>query len=147
MSDYDVIIAGAGHNGLICAAMLVKNGYRVLVAERNEWVGGGVLTRELTLPGYRHDPFGSSHVWIHLNPDFKLLKPELEKHGLKYIWSEDAITQARRTLDRLAGKGKPAGRRRLRAGSPQRCTATRNGDDEPSPSEQFAHPQLALNVA
>ncbi len=92
MSDYDVIIAGGGHNALICASLLVKNGLKVLVAERNEWVGGGVLTRELTLPGYKHDPFGSSHVWIHLNPDFKELLPEFEKHGLKYIWSEDAIT-------------------------------------------------------
>ena len=92
MSDYDVIIAGAGHNGLICAALLVKNGLTVLVVERNEWVGGGVLTRELTLPGYKHDPFGSSHVWIHLNPDFQVLQPELEKHGLEYLWSEDHIT-------------------------------------------------------
>lgn len=92
MSDYDVIIAGGGHNALICASLLVKNGLKVLVAERNDWVGGGALTRELTLPGYKHDPFGSSHVWIHLNPDFKELRPELEKHGLKYIWSEDAIT-------------------------------------------------------
>lgn len=92
MADYDVVIAGAGHNGLICAAMLVRKGLRVLVLERNEWVGGGVLTRELTLPGFKHDPFGSSHVWIHLNPDFQELKPELEKHGLKYIWSDDHIT-------------------------------------------------------
>ncbi|WP_299770992.1 NAD(P)/FAD-dependent oxidoreductase [uncultured Pseudoteredinibacter sp.] len=92
MSDYDVIIAGGGHNGLICASLLVKNGLKVLVAERNDWVGGGALTRELTLPGFKHDPFGSSHVWIHLNPDFQELKPELEKHGLKYIWSDDQIT-------------------------------------------------------
>ncbi|MFV0277783.1 MAG: phytoene desaturase family protein, partial [Parahaliea sp.] len=92
MADYDIVIAGAGHNGLICAAMLVREGMKVLVLERNDWVGGGVLTRELTLPGFRHDPFGSSHVWIHLNPDFQLLKPELEKHGLKYIWSLDHIT-------------------------------------------------------
>lgn len=92
MSNYDVIIAGAGHNGLICAAMLIKHGLKVLVTERNEYVGGGVLTRELTLPGYKHDPFGSSHVWIHLNPDFQKLKPELEKYGLKYIWSDDHIT-------------------------------------------------------
>ena len=70
MADYDVIIAGGGHNGLICAAVLVRNGLKVLVAERNDWVGGGVLTRELTLPGFKHDPFGSSHVWIHLNPAF-----------------------------------------------------------------------------
>lgn len=92
MSDYDVIIAGGGHNALICASLLVKNGLKVLVAERNDWVGGGALTRELTLPGFKHDPFGSSHVWIHLNPDFKELRPQLEEHGLKYIWSEDAIT-------------------------------------------------------
>jgi len=92
MADYDVIIAGGGHNGLICAAVLVGAGLDVLVLERNDWVGGGALTRELTLPGFKHDPFGSSHVWIHLNPAFQRLRPELEKHGLKYIWSEDHIT-------------------------------------------------------
>lgn len=92
MSDCDIVIAGGGHNGLICAAMLVREGLDVLVLERNDWVGGGVLTRELTLPGFRHDPFGSSHVWIHLNPAFETLRPELEAHGLKYIWSEDHIT-------------------------------------------------------
>ena len=92
MADYDIIIAGGGHNALIAASVLVKNGLKVLVAERNEWVGGGVLTREVTLPGFKHDLFGSSHVWIHLNPDFKSLKPEFEKYGLKYIWSEDHIT-------------------------------------------------------
>jgi phytoene dehydrogenase-like protein len=92
MSDFDVIIAGGGHNGLICASLLVSKGMKVLVAERNDWVGGGVLTRELTLPGFKHDPFGSSHVWIHLNPEFEKLRPEFEKHGLRYIWSEDHIT-------------------------------------------------------
>ncbi|MBL4671433.1 MAG: NAD(P)/FAD-dependent oxidoreductase [Arenicella sp.] len=92
MSDYDVVIAGGGHNALICASLLVQNGLKVLVAERNDWVGGGVITREVTLPGFKHDLFGSSHVWIHLNPDFQKIKPELEKHGLKYIWSEDNIT-------------------------------------------------------
>ena len=92
MSDYDVIIAGGGHNALMCAALLVRNGLKVLVAERNDWVGGGVITREVTLPGFQHDMFGSSHVWIHLNPDFRTLQPELEQHGLKYIWSQDHIT-------------------------------------------------------
>ena len=72
--------------------MLAKNGLKVNVVERNPWVGGGVVTREVTLPGFKHDLFGSSHVWIHLNPDFKDIKPDLEKHGLKYIWSDDHIT-------------------------------------------------------
>ena len=91
MSDFDVVIAGGGHNALACAALLVQQGLKVYVAERNEWVGGGTVTREVTAPGFKHDMFGSSHVWIHLNPDFQKLMPELEKHGLKYIWSSDAI--------------------------------------------------------
>ena len=92
MADYDVVIAGGGHNALICACVLAKNGLKVMVVERNAWVGGGVVTREVTLPGFRHDLFGSSHVWIYLNPDFKSIEPELRQHGLKYIWSEDHIT-------------------------------------------------------
>ena len=126
MADYDVVIAGGGHNALMCAAMLVKNGLTVLVAERNDFVGGGVITREVTLPGYKHDLFGSSHVWIHLNPDFQALRPELEKHGLKYIWSEDQITghpnkyegqgivvykDVNKTCDSIAGYSKADARR------------------------------------
>ncbi|MDH3616123.1 MAG: NAD(P)/FAD-dependent oxidoreductase [Gammaproteobacteria bacterium] len=92
-SNYEVVIVGGGHNGLACAALLTKFGVKTLVVERNEWVGGGVLTREVTLPGFKHDLYGSSHVWIHINPTFKNeLQPELEKHGLKYIWADDHIT-------------------------------------------------------
>lgn len=93
MTDTDVVIAGGGHNALACAALLAKHGLSVLVAERNAYVGGGVVTREVTLPGFKHDLYGSSHVWIHLNPTFKQeLMPELKAHGLNYIWSEDHIT-------------------------------------------------------
>lgn len=91
MADFDVVIAGGGHNALACAALLVHEGLKVFVAERNDWVGGGTVTREVTQPGFKHDMFGSSHVWIHLNPDFRRLMPELAKHGLEYIWSEGPI--------------------------------------------------------
>lgn len=92
MADYDVIIAGGGHNGLACGAVLAREGLSVLVVERNPWLGGCVTTREVTLPGFKHDMYGSSHVWIHLNPEFRKMLPELESYGLKYVWAEDHIT-------------------------------------------------------
>ena len=93
MEEYDVVIAGGGHNGLACGSLLTKYGLSVLVVERNEYVGGGTVTREVTLPGFKHDLYGSSHVWIHINPTFTAeLQPELEQHGLEYIWSDDHIT-------------------------------------------------------
>ncbi len=92
MADYDVVIAGGGHNGLACGAVLAKEGLSVLVAERGKWLGGGVVTREVTLPGFKHDMYGSSHVWIHANAEFAKLLPELEELGLKYHWANDHIT-------------------------------------------------------
>lgn len=93
MSRYDVVIAGAGVNALSCGALLTKYGLKVCLVERNPWVGGGAVTREVTEPGFKHDLFGSSHVWIQANQDFKdLLEPELVKHGLKYIPSTDHMT-------------------------------------------------------
>ena len=93
MNDFDVVFAGAGVNALSCAALLTKYGLKTCLVERNPWVGGGAVTREVTLPGFKHDLFGSSHVWIQANADFKdLIEPELIKHGLKYIPSTDHIT-------------------------------------------------------
>ena len=45
MADYDIVIAGGGHNALVCGSVLARAGLRVLVAERNPWVGGVVITR------------------------------------------------------------------------------------------------------
>ncbi|MYS85115.1 phytoene desaturase family protein [Embleya scabrispora] len=93
MSDHDVIIVGAGHNGLAAGAVLAKNGLRVLVLERHSRLGGACTTDEVTLPGFKHDLYGSSHVWNHINPGFKEILPELERDfGLRYIWAEDHIT-------------------------------------------------------
>ena len=91
-TEFDVVIAGGGVNGLACAATLARKGLNVCVVERNPWVGGGAVTREVTLPGFKHDLYGSSHVWIQCNPDFQEIRPELEKMGLKYIEPTDHIT-------------------------------------------------------
>lgn len=50
MADFDVIVVGAGHNGLAAATILAKNGLKVLDLEKNSYVGGIA----------RHNPENSS---------------------------------------------------------------------------------------
>jgi phytoene dehydrogenase-like protein len=47
MSNYDAIVIGAGHNGLTNAAFLAKAGLRTLVVEKNPYIGGATVSREL----------------------------------------------------------------------------------------------------
>ena len=65
---FDVVVAGAGHNSLIAAAYLAKAGYRCLVLEGRQVVGGNCVTEELTLPGFQHDSCGTAHVVIQDSP-------------------------------------------------------------------------------
>ncbi|CAN93930.1 putative Phytoene dehydrogenase-related protein [Sorangium cellulosum So ce56] len=64
--DPDAIVVGAGPNGLTAAAYLARAGFSVLVLEAEREPGGAVRTREVTLPGFRHDlgaaffPFGQT---------------------------------------------------------------------------------------
>lgn len=89
---YDVIFAGAGHNALTAAAMLAKTGVKVILFEKCSWIGGGVITREVTAPGFKHDIHSWGHLFLHSNPIFKILQPELAaKWGLKYIYSEGSM--------------------------------------------------------
>ncbi|MBZ0128209.1 MAG: NAD(P)/FAD-dependent oxidoreductase [Rhodobacteraceae bacterium] len=44
---YDAIIAGAGHNGLTTACYLARAGLKVLVVEKNDWIGGAAVSRSL----------------------------------------------------------------------------------------------------
>lgn len=51
-TEYDAVIVGAGHNGLVCAAYLARAGRSVLVLERRQVLGGCAVTEEFT-SGYR----------------------------------------------------------------------------------------------
>ena len=53
MSDYDAIIIGAGHNGLTNATYLAKAGLKVVVLEKNDYIGGAAVSRELQ-PGWKY---------------------------------------------------------------------------------------------
>ncbi|MGB5626773.1 MAG: NAD(P)/FAD-dependent oxidoreductase [Woeseiaceae bacterium] len=69
MTDrYDAIVVGAGHNGLVCAALLAKAGKQVLVLEANPQVGGAAITREFA-DGYSVS--ACAHLLYQLQPEVR----------------------------------------------------------------------------
>ena len=81
MTKYDAIVIGAGHNGLTNAAYLAKSGLKVLVVEKNDYIGGASVSRVL------HEG------WTYSNCSYvcSLLRPEifrdlnLQKYGLQVL--------------------------------------------------------------
>ncbi|HVW80908.1 MAG TPA: NAD(P)/FAD-dependent oxidoreductase [Mycobacteriales bacterium] len=63
MTQRDVVVVGAGHNGLVAACYLAKSGYDVEVVERDTVIGGAVSTVE-RWPGVRVDRGSSIHVMV-----------------------------------------------------------------------------------
>jgi phytoene dehydrogenase-like protein len=89
--SYDAIVVGAGHNGLTNAAYLARSGLKVLVLERNPYIGGAAVSREI------HEG------WIYSNCSYvcSLLRPELfrdlelAKHGLQVVPYGGGVTFTR----------------------------------------------------
>ncbi len=88
-TQYDYIVVGASHNTLTCASYLAAAGFGVQVFETNSWIGGGVTTREVTAPGFRHDLHSTAHNFIQANP---LIKDDelglISKFGLEYKYPD-----------------------------------------------------------
>jgi phytoene dehydrogenase-like protein len=77
----DVVIIGAGHNGLTCAAYLAKAGLKVVVLEQNHVVGGAAVTEEFH-PGFRNSV--AAYTVSLLNPKV-IADLELAKEGLQIV--------------------------------------------------------------
>ena len=80
---YDAVVVGSGPNGLAAAITIARMGRSVLLLEARETIGGGTRTRELTLPGYRHDVCSAIHPLALASPFFRSL--DLAVHGLTWI--------------------------------------------------------------
>ena len=82
---FDIVVAGAGHNSLICAAYLAKAGYQVLVLEGRPTIGGGCKTAEVCLRGFKEDLCSSVHAGLQSNPVLRNNELNLRDYGLEYI--------------------------------------------------------------
>jgi len=92
MQEYDVVIIGAGHNGLVCAAYLLKAGYSVLLLEKRSVPGGAATTEECLpkeAPGFKFNLCAIDHEFIHLGPVVEEL--ELKKYGLEYLECDPVV--------------------------------------------------------
>jgi phytoene dehydrogenase-like protein len=86
MAPYDAVFVGSGINSLAGAALLAKSGWRVLVLERNDWLGGAIRTVEgLTAPGFTHEVFASWHPLWTGSPAYAELKDDLDRLGVEYL--------------------------------------------------------------
>jgi phytoene dehydrogenase-like protein len=81
MTETDVIIIGAGHNGLTCAAYLAMAGLRVKVVDRRKVVGGAAVTEEFH-PGFRNSV--AAYTVSLLNPQI-IADLKLHDHGLRIV--------------------------------------------------------------
>ena len=120
-SSRDIVIIGGGHNGLVTAFYLAKAGFKPLVLERRNQVGGAAITEEFH-PGFRSSVLAHSAA---LRPDV-VRDMQLEKHGLKLItrklrsvhslqtgvrwWSIVTLKEHRKRSPSFRRKTRPRGR-------------------------------------
>jgi phytoene dehydrogenase-like protein len=77
----DPVVVGSGPNGLAAAIVLAREGRRVTLLEREETLGGGCRSAELTLPGFVHDTCSTVHSLALASPFLSELP--LAEHGLE----------------------------------------------------------------
>ena len=88
MAKPAVVVIGAGHNGLITAFYLAKAGYKPIVLDRREMVGGAAVTEEFH-PGFKCSTL--AHAMGPLAPEL-LRAMKLKRHGVEWIQADPAVT-------------------------------------------------------
>ena len=82
-TDLDVVVVGAGPNGLAAGLRMAAAGLSVRVYERAPTWGGGARTAELTEPGFLHDTCSTGHPMVAISPFFREF--DLAAHGVRLL--------------------------------------------------------------
>ena len=111
MHSYDVVIIGAGHNGLTCAAYLGMAGLKVKVLERRPVVGGAAVTEEFH-PGFRNSV--AAYTVSLLNPKI-IADLRLAEHGLRIVErrAQNFLPRAGRVVSHRGGRADRARNREV----------------------------------
>lgn len=91
VETHDAVVVGAGHNGLVAAIYLAREGWDVCVLERNEQPGGAVRSAELTEGGYVHDVYSTNQNLFLGSETYADLGDDLREQGLAFSTSEAAF--------------------------------------------------------
>lgn len=86
--QYDAIIVGSGPNGFAAAITLQRQGLSTLIIEGADTIGGGMRTKELTLPGFKHDICSAIHPMAVASPFFQTVP--LQEFGLEFTLAKYA---------------------------------------------------------
>ncbi|NGM60742.1 NAD(P)/FAD-dependent oxidoreductase [Sphingobacterium sp. SGG-5] len=81
--SYDAIIIGSGPNGLAAGITLQQRGLSTLIIEGADTIGGGMRTKELTLPDFKHDVCSAIHPMAVASPFMRSLP--LQEYGLEFV--------------------------------------------------------------
>ena len=131
-SQHDAVIIGAGHNGLVAAGYLAKNGLAVINLERTERVGGPCITKEIIK---EFKVSAAAQVLGMLRPQI-IQDLELERHGLVYKLREpEAVVPF--SDGNLIFTYWDAQRTGLECGQ---CGAPRSGRSRRAPGQALARP-------
>src|SRR6516162_811362 len=87
-ANYDVVVIGGGHNGLVHAAYLARAGKKVLVCERRNVLGGAAVTEEI-FPGFKFSV--ASYVVSLLRPEI-IRDLDLARHGMEILPLDGTFT-------------------------------------------------------
>jgi phytoene dehydrogenase-like protein len=85
---YDVVFVGSGINSLAGAALLARAGKRVLILERNDYLGGAIRTEEITEPGFVHEVLAAWHPLFVGSVAYAELADDLHARGVEYLNTE-----------------------------------------------------------